>query len=742
MGLQRRLRRLRPPAAGGLAVLSVACVFLPWWRADQAPVLLVDGPPLPLAPDSWTGADLLGIPLAIGLAALAALAAVMTTPRRATSHPFGALRTPPAGCEVTRRGAKWALPVVGLVGAATAAGGSRVLATSGPGATPGAWAAVALGAAAVVVAVGRPRLRAAPVLAAALVGTLVTGVLPGTDAAAADGPYVRLAELAATGPLRSGATALPAGSGLALTVVDGAAAAVTDDGIANVAHGRVTVLARVPADDRIRHAGGILGVAGDRVARFVAPGALLVTGLRAGDPTAVRVLGVAEASRVGTDGTVWLRGYGEPAATIRRLDLRAYGGASTLDVTMLPVVTIDAPVGTAPLAAADLLPVPRGALRRTANRLERVTVEPGRTVVTPVAGGLDPACGLTAVARNAALAGPGPFAAAADGGAWVAASGRLLRVGSDGVLRAVRASLPGPVTALVTTPDGAVVLATRQGALWALPPGAPLEDLPLTRSDCVPDPRPAGPPVALVPVANTGPDRLGVPLGVDGRWASGTRDGQITAVSADGRTRTPLGTRSDGALGPVWPDGAGGVWWLEGSTPVHAHPGAPQVRLPPVAVPANDIALIPDLGGRPPLVATPAGAYRLDGTRLVDGPVTGGVVRADGRGWLLQGGRVLALAGGRVLGPVIDGGGLAAPVAVQLAHNVPPTRLRLGDAALGLDAQGRVVVIADGVVLAVTMDGAVRPVAQDPRLTTPIAVEGGLVQRGDDGTLLRVDLPG
>jgi hypothetical protein len=78
---------------------------------------------------------------------------------------------------------------------------------------------------------------------------------------------------------------------------------------------------------------------------------------------------------------------------------------------------------------------------------------------------------------------------------------------------------------------------------------------------------------------------------------------------------------------------------------------------------------------------------------------------------------------------------------VQLARNVPPARLTLGAATLGLDAQGRGVVLADGVVLAVTTDGAVRPVAQDPRLTAPTTVEGGLVQRGDDGALLRVDLP-
>ena len=75
-------------------------------------------------------------------------------------------------------------------------------------------------------------------------------------------------------------------------------------------------------------------------------------------------------------------------------------------------------------------------------------------------------------------------------------------------------------------------------------------------------------------------------------------------------------------------------------------------------------------------------------------------------------------------------------------NTVASTRLVLGDASLGLDAQGRAAVLADGVVLAITTDAAVRAVAQDPRLTALTTVEGGLVQRGDNGALLRVELPG
>ncbi|MBA3905817.1 MAG: hypothetical protein H0X35_03910, partial [Pseudonocardiales bacterium] len=123
-------------------------------------------------------------------------------------------------------------------------------------------------------------------------------------------------------------------------------------------------------------------------------------------------------------------------------------------------------------------------------------------------------------------------------------------------------------------------------------------------------------------------------------------------------------------------------------------------------------------------------------------------VRADGRGWLVAGDRLLALDDDRVLGPVIDGTGIdgragsGAPVAVQLAKNVPPARIALVGGSVTLDARGRAIVLSDGVVLAVTVEGTVTPVAQDPRLSGPVTVEGGLVERGDDGALPRVDLPG
>jgi hypothetical protein len=71
---------------------------------------------------------------------------------------------------------------------------------------------------------------------------------------------------------------------------------------------------------------------------------------------------------------------------------------------------------------------------------------------------------------------------------------------------------------------------------------------------------------------------------------------------------------------------------------------------------------------------------------------------------------------------------------------VPPDRLALSGAEVGLDAAGRAVVVSGGVVLRIDDAGTVSVAAQDPRLDAPFAAEGGLVQY-DDGVLLRVDLP-
>ncbi len=77
---------------------------------------------------------------------------------------------------------------------------------------------------------------------------------------------------------------------------------------------------------------------------------------------------------------------------------------------------------------------------------------------------------------------------------------------------------------------------------------------------------------------------------------------------------------------------------------------------------------------------------------VVGGRVAGGVVRADGRGWLLADGGLVALDGDHVLGAVIDPGDRRAdttPVAVQLANGVAPAALALPRATVALDGAGR-----------------------------------------------------
>ena len=179
-------------------------------------------------------------------------------------------------------------------------------------------------------------------------------------------------------------------------------------------------------------------------------------------------------------------------------------------------------------------------------------------------------------------------------------------------------------------------------------------------------------------------------------------------------------------------------------TLVHAGPSTDVRRFPPVPHPAPraGTTLLPDFGGRPPLLGTAAGAYRIDGGRadqVIPGRIDGGVVRADGRGWVLADGRLLALDGERVLGPVIDAGERRedrhTPVAVQLAKGVPPDQLALPDASVGLDERGRAIVVSTGVVLAVDDAGVVTVVAQDARLDPRqgrlYPVEGGIVWSAD-----------
>jgi hypothetical protein len=708
-------------AALGFAAAAALLLPLPWWTAPRAPVVLVGtGPAVRGETAGQAGWELAGPITAALLVALVVAAAVLLALRR-----IGPARV-----------------VLVLAGATGLAVGAGVLV--GRGASLPAAAAAACGVtAAALAALGSPAVLAVALLAA------VVPVLPGgpvhsaaADTGGAAGPFVRVARLAAAG-------------GVAV-VVDGQPGVVTAGGLAVLdAAGHAEVLAATP--DAPPDRPSIIGAADGRVVRWSAADSVTVTGLDERDPVAVTVHGVSAASRLGADGTLWVRATTDPPGAARLLELGQRDGEQTADATYLPVFAIHGPTASAAVDVATVLPLGTGAVRtvpqEAGQRLERLSGDAsGHTTVTLLAGGLDATCGLTRSGPASFLPQPGPPAADGEGGVWFvtgpAPDGRLARLGPDGVLEVVAAPLPGAASSIAVTPDGqpVLVLADATGpALWRLPdPAAALTDLPAPAPACTAAPAPLAPPVALVPVGRTGRDPLGVPLSADGRWASAGPGGEI-AVVAPGGARTPVGVRADGGAGPVWPDGSGGVWWVEApGAPVHGTAAGTE-RFPPVSQEGS--ALVPDLGGRPPLLVTATGALRV-GSRspvpVVGGRIAGGVVRADGRGWLLADGGLVALDGDRMLGAVIDPGDRQAdttPVAVQLAKGVAPAALALPRATVALDGAGRAVVVADDVVLAVGDDGSVSVVAQDRRLVgLPVfAAEGGLVAH-DRGDLLRMDL--
>jgi hypothetical protein len=435
------------------AVAAAGALLLPWHRAARGPVLLGAGPLRELPADAWTGTDVAG-PRAVLPAALVLVAAVLAVHRWSVSR----------------------LAAVTAGGASVATAGAA-LGGWGPSAVPGLWVTLAAGLAAVGAALLSPPRRPAGaplLLAAALLAAAVTAAVPGGPTPPirpAVGPFVPVAAVGAF-PMRSGAAGLAGALDDARPVVaDGAPGIVTRSGIvvADAWH-RARVLARTD-----RGAPPVLGVAGDRLARWAGPDTVAVSELRAGSALDVVVRDVAAASRVGTDGSVWLRSVIDPPQTVRWLDLAARSGAQTLSATYLPVVTIQSPDGEAPLDVRAVLPVRGGALRLGGvggvPQLQRLTATAVGIAVAPVAGAVRPMCGPSA-ARSADLR-----TLASDGtGVWFPAVGpdddRLVHLDPDGTLRTVAAPLPGRVAALAAPGDGSLLLTTRDAvgdALWRLP---------------------------------------------------------------------------------------------------------------------------------------------------------------------------------------------------------------------------------------------------------------------------------
>jgi hypothetical protein len=435
-----------PAVPAGLAAMAAGAVLLPWWHAGAGPVLLGTGPLRELPAGVWTGTEVTGPRgLLTGVLGLAAIVAVAVRGLRAA--------------------------VAAAAGGAAVAGAGAALAGWGPTGAAGGWIALVAGAAAVGAACrARPGSRTWPLVpGAALLAAAVVVVAPGgptPPARTPDGPFVPVAALGGF-PLRSGAAGLAGSSDSAWPVVaDGAFGIVTGSGIVVAdGRGRARVVARTD-----RGAPAPLGVAADRLVRWAGPDSLAVTGLRADAGLDVVVHDVAVTSRVGTDGSLWLRSEIDPPETVRRLDLAERSGEQSLSATYLPVVTIQNPAGEGPLDVRAVLPVPGGALRVAdaggVRQLQRLT---GTAAGIAVARVPTPSCADIA---DGLPAGDVRTLTADPTGIWVAGGDRLVRLATDGTARVVAAPLPGRVTALTEPGDGSLLFTTGGGAggrLWRLP---------------------------------------------------------------------------------------------------------------------------------------------------------------------------------------------------------------------------------------------------------------------------------
>jgi len=185
---------------------------------------------------------------------------------------------------------------------------------------------------------------------------------------------------------------------LRLTVIDGQGVVATSDGLITVDEsGRADVLALLPSEisDRVMENNPMLGVAGDRAVHWFEPGELVVTSLGPGDALHVIVTNVAEASQVGTDGSVWLRALNDEPGTLRRLDVAAVEGGQAVDAFDMPAIEID-PAGD--VRAARLLSDDGAALTvlsdaRTSDHVVRLRAGTDDPASETLAGGLDPVTG-------------------------------------------------------------------------------------------------------------------------------------------------------------------------------------------------------------------------------------------------------------------------------------------------------------------------------------------------------------
>lgn len=761
---ETRLVRWGQPAAGLFAVVAVVSLWLPWWRSAITTYAVDADSVTNLGRDSRDGFAVVG-PLGAALIILGALACavVIVNTLRGTTG---------------RAVAWWCLAALGVIaatiGLASTADwgwqvGSVLLVVAGLAVLAGSLVAL------VRPRTGRSRAVPAVVLVLALPVWFVPAeqVHPQPDESADGGSFELVAAtLDDDEALRTGDPGLAPTSDPSVVVPYNDDVAVTRTGglVTIDEDGRQAVVARIEAADTGADNDFVypLGVAGDRlVVHLAAADQVLVVPLGSEQLASSTVSTVYRVGKLSADGVIWLSvGPGEP---LRQLDVTTLAGGESVDATELEPVQVgdlgSLVEGAMPVDGGLVL---SGGVSGPGALLQRFDAETG--AVDTLAGGVDPACGLTSDPRQSYFDAIGEVTADGAGGWWLMVrqddANSLVHLSRDGRLRALAVDWPKNLQSMRV--DGAgnlAVLAT--GGLWRLlDPRSRLTDLPAPKADCAAQPA-NDLPAELTPIE--GADAEGWPLDVRGRTAKTVAEGGAVEMSAPGGAQTTLGQREDDSDNSerLVPDGSGGVWWLERRRegPVSdAKPGTP-TTFPPTtyrlahATAAGEVTRLPemvdtnagsasvdivgpDFSTGTPLVNSPSeGLLRIQGQQAVavtDAYVTAGVIGANGRGWLLADGTLLSVSGSQVT-PVIEpgpggGGPETVPVSVQLAHGTAPSELSLPHgSSLGLAADGRLLVLSDTVLLAVTADGQLSVAARDERLAglSLASVEGGCVAHGN-----------
>ncbi|GAB3443094.1 hypothetical protein [Actinophytocola sediminis] len=450
-------------SAALLAVLAVVALWLPWWRSPKATYRYADGTLTDDGRDGLPGTEVVGS-AGSWLVVLAAFVVLL-----AVAH----------GVRTRSRAGWWWLAGAGvaLVTVAVAAAGSWGMA---PGSAVTLVAGLAVAGVALVTLVrslaGWSRLLPAATVLLAIPVWFVPAQAP-EAVALTSGPLRQVipgAQGIDGGPPRGGASVLPSTSWVyTLVPANGGTGIALPGGILAVDDGRVTVLVR---NDDTRTS--LLGVVDDRLVaafrgrevRVVAPG---------GKPAVVN--GSLAVGSLSSAGVLLLTTGDAHDPTVRRLEVSSLAAGAIVEATSLPVVRLPraARVDDGRFGLRHLLEHP-GSRRIVAgdsslpsDRL--FTAAPGDQEWTPLAGGLDERCGLTASAAESYLPEVDAVAPVGEDGWWLAITEdrrtRLLWVTGEGEMHATAPFSVGTVNAIVPVRDTSVLVMSSTG-LWRLPAGS------------------------------------------------------------------------------------------------------------------------------------------------------------------------------------------------------------------------------------------------------------------------------